>query len=113
MTANPTILAKAIEGSDVYDEQFASLIDGGATISDAYWELVVEDVRGALSVLRPTFESSEGTDGFVSIEVAPELAHDTEATVVAARELHRRIDQPNLYGQNPCHPRRGSRPYRR
>jgi transaldolase len=102
VTANPTILAKAIEGSDVYDEQFASLIAAGATIIDAYWDLVIEDVRGALAVLRPIFDTSAGTDGFVSIEVAPELARDTHATIAAARDLHQRIDQPNLMVKIPA-----------
>jgi transaldolase len=71
VTANPTIFAKAIEGSDAYDEQFAKLIAPGCSVTEAYWDMVVDDVTGALGVLRPTFDASEGTDGFVSIEVAP------------------------------------------
>lgn len=102
VTANPTILAKAIEGSDAYDAQFAQLIDEGRSVTDAYWELVIDDVMGALGLLRPTFDLSGGTDGFVSIEVAPELAHDTNATISAARRLHQRIDQPNLYVKIPA-----------
>ena len=78
VTANPTIFARAIEGSDDYDEQFRALIAAGRTVTDAYWELVVADVEEACAVLRPTFDASSGTDGFVSIEVAPELAHDTD-----------------------------------
>jgi len=65
---------------------------------------VVDDVAGALAVLRPTFDGSGGTDGFVSIEVAPELAHDTGATIAAARELHRRIAAPNLFVKIPATP---------
>ena len=57
VTANPTILARAIEGSDAYDEQFAVLIAPGYSVGDAYWELVVDDVSDALAVLRPTFDS--------------------------------------------------------
>ena len=91
MTANPTIFAKAIEGSDAYDEQFAALIAQGRPVTDAYWDLVMDDIGDALGVLRPTFDSSAGTDGFVSIEVAPELARDTDATIAAARRLHERI----------------------
>jgi transaldolase len=71
-------------------------------VTDAYWSLVVADVEQACAVLRPTFDASTGTDGFVSIEVAPELAHDTAATVAAARELHRRIAQPNLFVKIPA-----------
>src|SRR6266508_213649 len=102
VTANPTILARAIEGSDAYDEQFATLIAQGRTVVDAYWDLVVDDIVGGLGVLRPTFDSSGGTDGFVSIEVAPEIARDTRATIVAARQLHERIAQPNLFVKIPA-----------
>ena len=90
VTANPTIFARAIEGSDSYDDQFGALVTRGWTVEDAYWQLVVDDLVHALGVLRRTFDASGGTDGFVSIEVAPELAHDTEGTMSAARDLHRR-----------------------
>jgi transaldolase len=102
VTANPTILARAIEGSDAYDQQFATLIAQGRPVTDAYWDLVVEDVTDALGVLRPTFDASGGTDGFVSVEVAPELARDTDATIAAARQLHERIAQPNLFVKIPA-----------
>jgi transaldolase len=102
VTANPTIVAKAIEGSEAYDEQFAALIAQGRPVLDAYWDLVVDDIGDALGVLRPTFDSSAGTDGFVSIEVAPELARDTDATIAAARHLHQRIAQPNLLVKIPA-----------
>lgn len=102
VTANPTIFARAIDGSDAYDDQFRALIAGGHPVEDAYWQLVVDDVVDALRQLRPAFDGSDGTDGFVSIEVAPELAHDTEATVAAARQLHGRICQPNLYVKIPA-----------
>src|SRR5262245_25504794 len=75
VTASPTIFARAIKGSDEYDEQFRGLIAGGRAVADAYWELAIADVRDACAVLRPTFDDGR-TDGFVSIEVAPELAHD-------------------------------------
>ena len=102
VTANPTIFARAIEGSDAYDEQFATLIAQGRPVTDAYWDLVVDDVIAALGVLRPTFDASGGTDGFVSVEVAPELARDTKATIAAARQLHERIAQPNLFVKIPA-----------
>jgi transaldolase len=102
VTANPTIFARAIEGSDAYDQQFATLIAEGRSVADAYWDLVVDDVVDALGVLRPTFDASGGTDGFVSVEVAPELARDTDATVAAARQLHQRIAQPNLFVKIPA-----------
>jgi transaldolase len=102
VTANPTIFTKAILGSADYDEQFATLIAAGRSLDDAYWQLVVDDVTAALAVLRPVFDASDGTDGFVSIEVAAELARDTQATLVAARALHERIGAPNLFVKIPA-----------
>ncbi len=104
VTANPTIFARAIEGSATYDEQFSALIAAGRSVGDAYWELVVADITDALGVLRPVYEESGGCDGFASIEVAPEIAHDTGATVAAARALHERIAQPNLLVKIPATP---------
>lgn len=102
VTANPTIFAKAIAGAADYDEQFSALVATGKSVEDAYWELVITDITDALAVLRPVFDSSDGKDGFVSVEVAPELARDTQATIGAARELHKRIDQPNLFVKIPA-----------
>ena len=103
VTSNPTIFAKAIEGQDTYDDQFRALITT-KSVEDAYWDLVVEDINGALAVLRPVYDSSEGGDGFVSVEVAPALAHDTEGTIAAARSLHVRIAQPNALVKIPATP---------
>jgi transaldolase len=103
VTSNPTIFAKAIEGQDTYDEQFGSLIRT-KPVEDAYWDLVVDDINAALAVLRPVYDSSDGGDGFVSVEVAPALAHDTEGTIAAARSLHTRIDQPNVLVKIPATP---------
>ena len=102
VTANPTIFARAIGGSADYDEQLASLIAAGCSVEDAYWELVVTDINDALAVLRPVFDASGGADGFVSVEVAPELADDAPATIAAARQLHTRIDAPNLFVKIPA-----------
>jgi transaldolase len=104
VTANPTIFAHAIGGSADYDEQLASLIAGGCTVEDAYWELVVTDIHDALGILRPVFDSSGGTDGFVSVEVAPELAHDIPGTIAAARRLHTWIDRRNVLVKIPATP---------
>jgi transaldolase len=102
VTANPTIFARAIEGSDAYDAQFDALMKAGQTVTEAYWDLVVDDVGAACAVLRPMFDASDGVDGFVSIEVAPELAHDADSTVGAARDLHGRLALPNLYVKIPA-----------
>jgi transaldolase len=102
VTANPTIVAKAIEGSDAYDGQFELLMTQGRSVEDAYWDLAVADVVDALATLRPIFDAAEGDDGFVSIEVSPTDASDTTATIEAARRLHDRIAQPNLLVKIPA-----------
>ncbi|MGH9047614.1 MAG: transaldolase [Acidimicrobiales bacterium] len=101
VTSNPTIFAKAISGEADYDEQFSSLVSKG-TVEDAYWELVIDDIVHALALLRTVYDRAKGTDGFVSLEVAPSLAHDTEGTVKLARSLHDRIDAPNLLVKVPA-----------
>jgi transaldolase len=102
LTSNPTIFQKAIQGSNDYDDQFAQLVRRGEPVDDAYWDLVVEDILGALAVFSPVYASSRGRDGFVSVEVDPRLAHDTEGTIDAARRLWNRIGQPNLMVKIPA-----------
>ena len=102
VTANPTIFARAIAGSDAYDAQFAALIAQGLAVEDAYWDLVAQDIVDAAAILRPVYDTSGGTDGFVSIEVAPELARDTDATIASARRLHERIARPNVFVKIPA-----------
>jgi transaldolase len=102
VTANPTILAKAIGASDLYDAQLFALTAAGCSVEDAYWEMAVQDVTDALAVLRPTYDRSHDSDGFVSIEVDPALARDTAATIAAAAGLHERIASPNLLVKIPA-----------
>ena len=102
ITSNPTIFAKAIEGSPDYDAQFRSLIEQRRPVEDAYWDMVIDDIREALRLLRPVHDASGGDDGFVSIEVDPGIARDTEKTIAAARELHERIAEPNLFVKIPA-----------
>ncbi len=102
ITSNPSIFEKAMTGTDAYDEQLRELKASGASIEESYWALVVSDIEGALGVLRPLYEASDGVDGFVSVEVDPTLAPDTEGTITAARALHQRIDQPNVYIKIPA-----------
>ncbi|HLY83281.1 MAG TPA: transaldolase, partial [Acidimicrobiales bacterium] len=101
VTSNPTIFQRAIEGSADYDDEFSRLI-GQGSVEDAYWTMVANDVTNALAVLRPVHDATAGTDGFVSLEVAPRLAADTDATIEAARDLHQRIDRPNLMVKIPA-----------
>jgi transaldolase len=102
ITSNPTIFQKAIEASGEYDGQFRQLVGSGTSVEDAYWEMVVSDIEDALQILRPVHDSSDGVDGYVSLEVAPALARDAEATIAAGRELHTRIDEPNLFVKVPA-----------
>ncbi len=101
LTSNPSIFQKAIAGSDDYTEQFSELLAGGASIEESYWGLVKADIEGALALLRPTYDESNGVDGYVSVEVAPSLARDTDGTSDAARSLWDSIDEPNLYVKIP------------
>jgi len=102
LTSNPTIMAKAIAVGEDYDEEFSSALASGQSVEEAYWDLVISDVTGALGVLRPVFDASSGGDGFVSIEVSPGLAHDAEGTVQSARDLHEKIAQPNVLVKIPA-----------
>ena len=102
LTSNPTIFQKAIQGASDYDEQFAELAgDDNPTIDD-YWALVIADIHGACDVFAPVHEQSRGRDGFVSVEVDPGLADETDGTIAAARGLHERIERPNLLVKIPA-----------
>ncbi len=101
VTSNPSIFQKAIQGSSEYDTQFATLVADDRPVVDDYWALVTTDIRSALDVMAPVYDESEGTDGFVSLEVAPDLAYDTAGTEIAARELHLHINRPNLMVKIP------------
>jgi transaldolase len=101
VTSNPTIFAKAISGEDTYDDEFAELSKQQSVV-DAYWRLVMDDVTEACGLLRSTYDEAGGHDGFVSLEVAPDLAHDTGGTVEAARWIHATVDRPNLMVKIPA-----------
>ena len=102
ITSNPTIFQKAMTTGDAYDGDLAELTAGGAGTEESYWHLVTSDISAALRILRPVHDAGGGLDGYVSVEVAPELAHDAGATVREARLLHERIDAPNLYVKVPA-----------
>ncbi|MFZ5801399.1 MAG: transaldolase [Candidatus Omnitrophota bacterium] len=96
VTTNPTIFEKAISKSDGYDSQIKELAQQGKNINDIYDELTITDVSLAADLLRPTFEDSAGWDGYVSIEVFPEYAHEPQATIDYARRVFRRLNRPNI-----------------
>jgi transaldolase len=102
VTSNPTIFQKAIGGSNDYDEQYRTLIAAGATTEEAYWTMVCDDVSAACDVLAGVHRSSDGVDGYVSVEVSPLLAVDRDGTVAAARSLHQRIAKPNVMVKIPA-----------
>lgn len=96
-TSNPTIFATEIARSDLYDEQRRALAEAGERdAQELFFALVLDDVREAATLLRPEYERSERRDGFISFECTPDLADDTGATLAQARELWRRLDQPNV-----------------
>jgi transaldolase len=101
ITSNPSIFQKAMESGDAYDSQLRTLAAEQTPIIDSYWDCVTADIQAALRILRPVYDASGGEDGFVSVEVAPSLARDTDGTIAAARHLHTAIAQPNLYVKIP------------
>jgi transaldolase len=101
VTSNPTIFQKAMTGSDAYDEQFKSLLSSGS-VENAFWQMAIEDVTDACGILRSVYDASGGADGFVSLEVSPALATDTDGTISAARDFHERINLPNLMVKIPA-----------
>jgi transaldolase len=102
-TSNPTIFAKAIMSSDRYDEQLHAAVDAGRhEPRDLFFELALEDVRRAADLLRPTYDATDGQDGFVSFECTPDLANDTAATIGQAVELWDRIARKNAMIKVPA-----------
>ena len=102
-TSNPTIFAKAITGSNRYDEQLrAALATGVTDTQELFFEVALEDVRRAAELLRPIHAAAAGRDGFVSFECTPDLADDTQATIAQARDLWRRLDLPNVMIKVPA-----------
>lgn len=102
VTSNPSIFKNAIAGSNDYDEAFGALVKAGAEVEDAYWSLVVDDVSRACQQLRTTYDASHGSDGYVSLEVSPTLAHDTAGTERDARSLAGRVGEPNVMIKIPA-----------
>ncbi len=96
VTSNPSIFQKAITTTGQYDDAIARLADSGADAEAMYLQLATEDIRNAADILRPVYDRTDGGDGFVSLEVSPHLAHDTEASIAQARSLWKRVDRPNL-----------------
>jgi transaldolase/glucose-6-phosphate isomerase len=102
VTSNPTIFEKAVSGSTDYDEALVRLASNGQDPEQILWELMLDDIRAAADVFRPVYDRTAGADGFVSIEVSPKVALDTEATIAMARDLFRWADRPNVMVKIPA-----------
>ncbi|MEN8238241.1 MAG: transaldolase [Actinomycetota bacterium] len=100
VTSNPSIFEKAIGGSDLYDEQLSTLAATDA--QSAFEALAISDIQGAADILASVYARSKGDDGYVSLEVSPRLAHDTEGTIADARRLWAEVDRPNLMVKVPA-----------
>jgi transaldolase len=102
VTSNPTIFQKAISHGDAYDEQLRELIEAEDDLKEVFLALAVRDVQDACDLLRTVWDGGNGRDGYVSIEVDPNLAFDTDATIAEAQRLHELVDRPNCFVKIPA-----------
>ncbi|MBE9042776.1 transaldolase [Oscillatoriales cyanobacterium LEGE 11467] len=104
ITSNPAIFEKAIAGNKIYDADIEAGIKDGKSVTEIYESLVFEDIRNACDIFMPVYEQSKGVDGFISIEVPPNIARDTETTISEARRYHKAVDRPNVMIKIPGTP---------
>src|SRR5215469_5999003 len=104
VTSNPAIFEKAIDNSDLYTDQIRELATQNKSAVEIYEELAVSDIRAAADILAPVYEKTGGTDGFVSLECSPLLAHDTQGTIEEARRLWNWVDRKNILIKIPGTP---------
>jgi transaldolase len=104
VTANPTIFEKSISSGHAYDEQINQLIKEGKNTNEIYETLIITDIQTVADMLHPIYESSKGVDGYVSLEVSPDLAHDTQGTIAEVRRFWRMVDRNNLKIKIPATP---------
>lgn len=102
VTSNPTIFEKAIAGSNDYDADLAQLVKNGKTVNEIYEDLVLQDISHTADLFRPLYENVKGLDGYVSLEVSPRLAYDTEGTIREARRLFKALGKPNVMIKVPA-----------
>jgi transaldolase len=102
VTSNPTIFQGAIAEGDAYDDQIRELSATTEDPKEIFWQLAADDIRDACDILRPVYDEGDGKDGYVSLEVDPDLAHDTEKTKSEAIRLHKLVDRPNLFIKIPA-----------
>lgn len=104
ITSNPAIFEKAIAGNAIYDADIEAGIRAGKSVDGIYESLVFEDIRNACDILMPVYEASNGVDGYVSLEVPPNMARDTESTIREARRYFETLQRPNLMIKIPGTP---------
>ncbi len=104
VTANPTIFEKSISQGHAYDEQISQLISAGKSTNEIYEVVVIQDIRTVADLLRPIYDRTDGKDGYVSLEVSPDLAHDTQGTIKEAARFWQMVDRPNLMIKIPATP---------
>ena len=102
VTSNPTIFEKAVSGSSDYDEAMVRLVADNRNPQQILWELMVQDIQMAADVFRPVYDRTDGADGYVSIEVSPEMAASPERTIAMAEDLRQRCDRPNVMVKIPA-----------
>ena len=102
MTSNPTIFNNAIAKTNDYDSALTPLAWAGWEAEKIFWQLAIEDIKAACDAFLPLYEESNGGDGYVSIEVSPNIAHDTRATIAQAEQLWVRVKRPNLMVKIPA-----------
>jgi transaldolase len=102
VTSNPTIFQKAISEGDAYDEQFREVLAEEDDPKEVFLRLAVQDVQNACDLLRSVWDGGQGQDGYVSIEVDPNLAYDTDGTIAEAQRLHELVDKPNCFVKIPA-----------
>jgi transaldolase len=102
ITSNPAIFQKAIAGSDLYDEQLGELAREKDDPKEMFWGIARTDIRDACDIFMPVYERTGGEDGYVSLEVQPDIAYDSDATIEEAMRLHEMIDRPNLFVKIPA-----------
>ena len=102
VTTNPTIFANAVSHGEGYQDQVAELAASGTNADDAIFQITTTDVRDACDIFRPVYDATAGQDGRVSIEVSPDLAHQTQATIEQAAQLWSTVDRPNAYIKIPA-----------
>jgi transaldolase len=101
LTSNPTIFDHAIRTSPDYDRDISQNASRATTAEDLFFELALADLTRAAELFQPIFDRSDGVDGWVSLEVSPNLAHSTDRTLAAVRNLHQRSGKPNLFIKIP------------